>query len=471
MADEPRDERSPDELTLARRYPTRAQAHAAGRARRKVVPRTALAQRSTADRDPVALLEEQNADRVTDLVPLRTARMLADPFAFFRGTAGLMAHDLAGDPHSGILVAACGDAHLSNFGFYASPERRLVFDLNDFDEAAIAPWEWDVKRLLTSVVVAGQHAGYDEADVRRAATDAFAVYARSLRALAALPATDRYFVHATANDVGRSLDQQSRAVFRRAIVAAGRRTAARAVRRTTERGPDGRPRFVEDPPTMTHFQPGAGLSTADVYGDYLGTVEIDLALVLAHYVPVDTVRRVVGVGSVGTRCFLVLLAGADDDVFMLQVKEATESVLVRYGRIAQPPVVAEPIAASGNGVRVTGFQRVLQASSDPFLGHVRVGSRDYYVRQFHDMKGAVDLGALDAAGFADYADGCAAILARAHAQSLTAHEVVGYIGSSDVAGRAIVDWAFAYARQSRADFGVLQEAAGAGRVPVAASPA
>lgn len=466
MADQP-----PDEPSLARRHPTRARARAAGRARRKAVPRGALAERAAARRDPVALLEEQNADRVADLVPLRMARMLADPFAFFRGTAGLMAHDLAQDPHSGILVAACGDAHLTNFGFYASPERRLVFDLNDFDEAALAPWEWDVKRLLTSVVVAGRHAGYDEARVRAAATDAFAVYVRSLRRLAALPPTDRYFAHATAADVGRSLDQRSRAVFRRAISSAGKRTAARAVRRTTVRGPDGSLRFVEDPPTMTHVLPETQRGAEHLYADYLASVGVDLALVLAHYAPVDVVRRVVGVGSVGTRCFLVLLAGADDDVFMLQVKEATESVLVRYGGIAQPPVVGRPIAAGGHGVRVIGFQRVLQASSDPFLGNVRAGGRDYYVRQFHDMKGSIDLAELGYEGFVDYADGCAAILARAHAQSLTAEEVVGYVGSSRAAGRAVVDWAFAYARQSLADYEALRAAAAAGRVAVAAPPA
>jgi len=452
---------------LERRFSTRAEGRAEGHARRKEAPRGALAERRAFDRDPVAHLEEQNVDRVPDLVPLRMARMLTDPFAFFRGTAGLMALDMAHDPHSGILVPSCGDAHLGNFGFYASPERQLVFDLNDFDEAAVAPFEWDLKRLVTSVVIGGVQAGLDEASVRRAAGSAATTYAQSLRAFAEQSPTDRYYAHASVGTARRQFDTRSRAVLDRAVAAAEKRTAAHAVRSTTERGPDGRLRFVENPPTMTHDMPEAPRGTGELFVQYGRTVEVDIALLLAHYVPTDTVRRVVGVGSVGTRCFLVLLAGADDDALVLQVKEAGESVLSRYGGIPQLPIVAEAIGRRGQGGRVTSFQRALQGLSDPFLGHLRGGGRDYYVRQFHDMKGSIEVAGLDPASFTEYADACASILARAHAQGLRVDEVVGYLGSSDVVGRAIVDWAFQYAKQSRADYEALKAAAAAGRVPVA----
>ena len=448
--------------SLDRRHATRAEARAIGRARRKVVPRAALAERVESDRDPLAHLAEQNEQRVADLVPLRTERMLASPFAFFRGTAGLMAFDLAADPSSGILVAACGDAHLSNFGFYASPERRLVFDLNDFDEAAVAPWEWDVKRLVTSIVVGGAHAGYDEPDVRRAAAGAFATYARSLRALVELSPADRYFIHAGAGAARRQIDRRSREVLRRATASAQRRTAERVLRRTTERDDEGRLRFVEQPPTMTHAELADDRPGAELYEQYLASVGMDLALVLRQYAPVDVVRRVVGVGSVGTRCLLVLLTGADDDALVLQVKEANESVLSRYGGVGQPEVGRGSVGQGGHGARVVGFQRVLQAVSDPFLGHLRTADHDFYVRQFHDMKGSVELEGLELTPFTEYADACATMLARAHAQSPAASEVVGYIGSSDAAGRAVVDWSFAYARRSLADYRALRSAAAAG---------
>jgi uncharacterized protein (DUF2252 family) len=454
--------------SLERRYATRAEALAIGRARRKAVPRAALAERVASERDPLSHLAEQNGARAADLVPLRMARMLASPFAFFRGTAGLMALDLAADPHSEILVAACGDAHLSNFGFYASPERQLVFDLNDFDEAAVAPWEWDVKRLVTSIVVGGVHAGYDERDVRRAADRAFAGYASSLRALVELSPADRYFIHAGADAAGRRIDRQSREVLGRATAAAERRTAERVLRRTTVRDDEGRLRFVEQPPTMTHTGFDDGRSGTEMYADYLASVGLDLALVLQQYTPADVVRRVVGVGSVGTRCLLVLLTGADDDALVLQVKEANESVLSRYGGVEQPEALRGPLGRSGNGARVVGFQRVLQAFSDPFLGYLRAGDRDFYVRQFHDMKGSIELEGLEPVAFAEYGQACATMLARAHAQSPTAAEVVGYIGSSQAAGRAIVDWSFAYAQRSLADYEALRSAAAAGRVDVAA---
>ncbi len=439
----------------------RAAAREKGRAQRRVARRRSLAEHSTAPRDPVAHLREQNADRVPELVPLRMQRMLADPFAFYRGTAGLMAADLADAPSSGILVAACGDAHVSNFGFYASPERRLVFDLNDFDEAAVAPWEWDLKRLVTSAVIGGRHAGHPESEVERTCLAAIGAYAAALRRMAATSAVERYFMHVNVDFARSRLSKQGRRALRVAVEAAQKRTAARAVRRTTERDDDGRLRFVERPPTMVRVElaqlvpapDGGTAETLDaLYRHYRGTVELDVATVLVQYEPTDLARRVVGVGSVGTRCYLQLLEGADGDALVLQVKEANESVLSRYGRIPQTDRLVRGVEEEGQGFRVVGMQRVLQAVSDPFLGHLRSSGRDFYVRQFHDMKGSIELEGLPADAFRDYVLACALVLGRAHAQSPTASEVVGYIGRTDVAARAILDWSLAYADLSRADF-------------------
>ncbi|MET0673983.1 MAG: DUF2252 domain-containing protein [Microbacterium pygmaeum] len=454
---------APDLLT-ERAHFSRAESRELGKSLRRVVGRSELAERRPADRDVAVHLREQGAQRVADLLPLRRERMLASPFAFYRGTAGLMALDLGGDPHSGILVASCGDAHISNFGFYASPERQLVFDLNDFDEAAVAPWEWDVKRLLTSVIIGGRHAGYAEKDIQHLTATAFGAYVAILRQMAQLSPAERYFLHLNVEAARRTLTRDGRRVLNATLAAAERRTTARAVRRTTERDPDGRLRFVENPPTMVRFHlddAGEPIGDADpadsihaLFAQYRDTVNIDIDTVLAQYEPTDLARRVVGVGSVGTRCYLQLLQGSDEDALLLQVKEAGESVLARYGGIRQPSRITEGGKVHGQGHRVVGLQRVLQAVSDPFLGYFQANGRDFYVRQFHDMKGSVDLDDISLAAFTDYVTSCAGLLGRAHAQSPTAGQVVGYIGSSDAASRAIMQWCRAYADQSAADFEV-----------------
>jgi len=457
---------APD-LLRERAHFSRAESRELGKSLRRITSRGDLATRRPADRDAAAHLAQQNEDRVQDLVPLRMQRMLEDPFAFYRGTAGLMALDLARDPHSGILVASSGDAHISNFGFFASPERRLVFDLNDFDEAAVAPWEWDLKRLATSVVIGGIHAEYAESDIRRVALSVVSAYLSGLARMSALSPTERYFMHASIDFARRNLSRDGKRMLRAAIQAAERRTAARAVRRTTERDQDGRLRFVEEPPTMTHFDPSQARpapgeprseTLAELFAEYRATLPLDVDTVLAQFEATDLARRVVGVGSVGTRCFLQLLQGADEDALVLQVKEAGRSVLERYGGIAQPQRIVEGVAAAGEGFRVVGLQRVLQAVSDPFLGHLRANGRDFYVRQFHDMKGSVELKGLRLDAFRDYVHACALLLARAHAQSPSAVQVVGYAGRSDAAPRAIVTWAFDYARQSSADFEQVRSA-------------
>lgn len=377
-----------------------------------------------------------------------------------------MALDLANDPHSGLPVLACGDAHVSNFGFYASPERRLVFDLNDFDEVAIAPWEWDVKRLVTSVIVGGFDNGEDEDEIRASAIATVRAYAEGLRAMVDQSPVERYFVQPHIEAVTARIDRQIRKVLERSVDAARKRTSERAVRRNTETDADGRLRFIEQPPRVTRLDNMTEPVIQHLFEEYRRTVPFDVAAVLWQYAPADMIRRVVGVGSVGTRCVLQLLVGADGDTLVLQGKEAGQSVLVGYGAYPQPPRLADAVKERGKGARVVSGQRLLQAVSDPFLGHLRFDGNDYYVRQFHDMKGSVDLTELDSDGFRDYGILCATLLARAHSQSPLSIQVAGYIGSSDTVAEAIVDWSFAYAEQSLADYRALQAAAESGRITV-----
>jgi uncharacterized protein (DUF2252 family) len=429
-----------------------------GRAVRRDIPRESLSAMPEGPRDPMGILDAQDAGRVPELVPIRTARMAESPFAFYRGTAALMAADLARTAHTGILVGSCGDAHVSNFGLYASPQRTLVFDLNDFDEAAWAPWEWDLKRLVTSVVVAGQSTSRDERVIRDAALDAVRTYARSLGAGVRRSPLDRYYDRFDADAAGRAVDRRTRAALREAVRAADKRTAARAVRRLTECDDTGRRVFVEQPPTMTHVDPAIERRVLEVLEVYLQSANIDIRALLQKYHLADIVRRVVGVGSVGTRCYLIAMQDGDDNALLLQAKEAGPSVLIQYGEVEQPESVTRYIERYGDGGRVVAMQRILQAVSDPFLGHL-TGTpaeggpdRSFYVRQFHDKKGGFEVDALEDGPFHWYADACAATLARAHGQSPHAGRVSGYLGGGRVAGEALVEWAFAYAAQSREDW-------------------
>ncbi|GAA5195834.1 DUF2252 domain-containing protein [Microbacterium jejuense] len=437
--------------------PVKAQ-FARGERLRERLPRRMLAELPSGDRDPMGILDEQDATRVPELVPLRSARMAESAFAFYRGTAALMAADLARSAGTDLLLGSCGDAHVSNFGLYASPQRTLVFDLNDFDEAAWAPWEWDVKRLITSIVIAGQSTSRDEAVVRDAALAAVRTYARSLRAAVTRSPLDRYYDHFDARAAEAAVDGHTARALRAAIKDATKRTGARAARRLTERRADGRVGFVETPPTMTHVRPELVRRVEEVFDDYLRTANTDIRVLLSHYAVVDVVRRVVGVGSVGTRCYLIAMQDADGHTLLLQAKEAGRSVLAQHGGVRQPRAVQRYIDAFADGARVVAMQRVLQAVSDPFLGHVTddqapgVDFRSYYVRQFHDMKGGFEMDALEDPAFRWYAEACAATLARAHGQSPIASTVSGYLGSGRAAGEAILEWAYAYADLSRADW-------------------
>ncbi|MDQ7877187.1 DUF2252 domain-containing protein [Microbacterium sp. QXD-8] len=436
--------------------PSHADHVAEGRAARQQNPREALAELPTNDRDPMGILDAQDADRVPELVPLRTERMAASAFAFYRGTAALMAADLARSPSSGVSVGSCGDAHVSNFGLYASPQRTLVFDLNDFDESAWAPWEWDVKRLVASIVIAGQSTGRADSVIREASLDAVRVYARSIGAGAKRSPLKRYYDRFDALAAERAVDDETRAAIDSAIKEAEKRTGARAAKKMTQLDAEGRIVFVESPPTMTHIDAESEERALRVFDQYVKSANIDIRALLQKYRLSDIALRVVGVGSVGTRCLVIAMQDGDDGVLLLQGKEAGRSVLIEHGKAEQPEAVSRFIDQYGEGGRVVGMQRILQAVSDPFLGfvgHTTYGAqRDFYVRQFRDKKGGFDMDALDDKGFLWYADACAATLARAHGQSPASAAVAGYLGGGRVAGEAILEWAYAYADLSLADW-------------------
>lgn len=417
-----------------------------------------LARLPARTRDPLGILAAQNATRLAELVPLRDERMSASPFAFYRGTAALMADDLANGPRSDILVASCGDAHVANFGFFASPQRTLVFDLNDFDEAAWASWEWDLKRLVTSIVVAGQATGRDDAVTADAARAAVRRYARALSVGETATPLARFYQHFDAAGALVTGDKASRKVLRAAIADAEKRTGERAARKITEVDADGRLRFVEQPPTMTRADPEIAAAVDASLAQYISTTRADVQLVLSQYTFSDVARRVVGVGSVGTRCYIAVFVDGDGATLLMQVKEAGCSVLEQYGGCPQPEEVTAFVESHGQGARVVALQRILQGSSDPFLGHFSGTTADYYVRQFRDMKGGIDAETLEDGPFRLYAQACATVLARAHGQSPNAAQVVGYLGAGAAAAEAIVEWAYGYAALSRADYGAFVDA-------------
>lgn len=440
---------------------------AQGRAARASVPRSVHGTYSpAADRDPLGILARQHATRLPELVPLRIERMLQNPFAFYRGTAAIQAADLATEATTGAHVTICGDAHIANFGLFASPQRSMVFDLNDFDEAGYGPWEWDVKRFVTSVVVAARHKGFDPDQTSIAALEAATSYRVGLRQMLRLDPLERYYLHADVRRGHSNFTRSSQEVIDRALTAAKRRTSQRAVKKITRRNDDGTLVIVEAPPTLVHVTDITEEAVVRILERYRSTVSPDIALLLSHYTVTDVVRRVVGVGSVGTRCYIVLFTGPRGEPFVLQVKEASRSVVDEFGGTAAalPPELVPANASTSHGMRVVTGQRILQAVSDPFLGHLDADGHSYYVRQFRDRNVSFDLDALEPRAFIDYVDACGTVLARAHAQSPQAAFIGGYLGSGTAFDNAVVRWALAYAEQSLADFHALQDAAAAGRI-------
>ena len=394
--------------------------------------------------------------------------MASSPYSFFRGAARLMAFDLSHQEETGAQVVISGDAHINNFGLYASPERRLVFDLNDFDEAAPGPWEWDVKRLLTSAVLAAQENGLSKAVTNRIVRDAARVYRTNLKELSSLPALERLYISVDTAVLAANVWDEGVKKLKKVTSKALRRDSDRAIQHLMGPDADGNLRFLEQPPILTKVDDRVARELEFVFGEHRDSTTPDIAYLLSQCTVTDVAARVVGVGSVATRCYLVALSGPEGNGIVLQAKEATQSVITEN---AEPNVTTPPTLRPGMpaGERVTAHQRILQAVSDPFLGHMESPKSAFYVRQYRDAKGSFDTTQMDGEEFAEYAALCANLLSRAHAQSPMGHWIVGYLGGSDAFDRAMVKWANSYAKQSNEDFEVFREAIASGRIEATAT--
>jgi uncharacterized protein (DUF2252 family) len=447
-----------------------------GKAARAAVPRDSHAIFDPPpDRpDPISLLEAQGLTRLPDLVPVRYGRMMVSPFTFFRGAALPMASDLATTAVSGLPVQACGDAHLSNFGVFGSAERRLMFDVNDFDETLPGPWEWDVKRLAASLEVAARGNGFGGKQRREIVRAAVARYRQAMRRFAGMTDLGVWYAHLDMDELraqfAAQLEPRQRKVVDEGMAKARTRDSMTALAKLA-RKVDGRPRIISDPPLVVpidelmpaHTERAAiEAEFGGLIAKYRRTLETDRRHLLEQFEFADLARKVVGVGSVGTRCWIVLMLGRDDsDPLFLQVKEAEASVLSRF-------VGASKYANQGQ--RVVAGQRLMQASSDIFLGWHRNEAgldgqrRDFYVRQLRDWKFSVDIENILPAGMRLYGELCGWTLARAHARSGDRIAIAAYLGGSDVFEHAISQFAGAYADQNERDHKALVDAVASGRI-------
>lgn len=451
-----------------------------GRAKRKDLARSALGDFAPLDdvRDPVEIVTNEDVGRVESLIPIKYGRMLTTPFAFYRGAAALMAHDLAQSPHTDISAQICGDAHLSNFGLFAAPDRRLVFDCNDFDETLPGPWEWDLKRLAASIVIAARSIGASEAEADAAVLDASAHYRQRIRELAEMTNLEVWHQRVEVEHLLKLLEEADQQDGHAAVSEAAEKAYTRDNLRefnkltTVE---NGRRRIVADPPLITppemiaeelgiEFLPEQVTELIQrILGNYKSRLLADRRHLLDQYEVVDIARKVVGVGSVGTRVWIALLIGRDEnDPLFLQVKEAGPSVYEAYLGASDAPAAGE---------RVIRGQRLMQGASDPLLGWERVAGvdgieRDYYVRQLKDWKGSAKIEKFHPVQLKNYGSLCARVLARAHARSGDRIAIASYVGKSDTLDVAIARYAAAYADQNERDYARMREAVADGRIAV-----
>jgi uncharacterized protein (DUF2252 family) len=444
---------------------------APGKARRAAVPRSSHGGLASSSRDPLAILREQDEHRVPELVPIRYGRMLASPFAFFRGGAAVMAADLAESRSTGIEVQLCGDAHLSNFGVFAAPDRRLIFDCNDFDETCRGPFEWDLKRLAASIAVAGRSRGFDGRQRRQAVSSGIAGYRMAMRTFASMRNIDVWYaridVESRLSELRQGVKPDRLRRVERNLAKARSKDSLRALRKLT-REVDGELRIASDPPLITPLRelsdaPGAEALLQSVLGAYRESLGDDLQRLLTSYRYLDAAHKVVGVGSVGTRAWIVLLLGRDaSDPLFLQAKQAQSSVL-------EPYVGASPYEHPGQ--RVVEGQRLMQAASDVFLGWVTAEGidgreRHYYVRQLWDGKGSADVERMTPRELSVYASLCGEALARAHARSGDRFAIASYLGKSETFDRALARFAEDYAERNERDFERVAAAAASGEIAV-----
>ena len=449
---------------------------AAGKAARQKAARSSHGEWEPAARrrDPVKVLEDQAKPRVPELVPIRYGRMLVSPFTFFRGAAAIMAMDLANTPQSGIQVQLCGDAHLSNFGVFAAPDRRLVFDVNDFDETLPGPWEWDLKRLAASFAIAGRDRDFTAKETRAAVLRTVREYREAMRTLATMRNLDVWYarldVEGLLADLARVANRKDMKGARKEVAKAGKKNSLKAFDRLV-RVVDGEPRIISDPPLLV---PARELVSEDqqhhleerileLLGRYRESLKGDRRHLFDSYRFVDLARKVVGVGSVGTRAWVALMMGRDgQDPLFLQAKEAEASVLERYAGASQ---------FGNHGERVVEGQWLMQAASDILLGWLPAlgfddRKRDFYVRQLWDGKRSIEVETLPPEGLAIYGRVCGWTLARAHARSGDRIAIAAYLGKGETFDRAIADFSERYADQNELDYGALADAAKSGRIEV-----
>jgi uncharacterized protein (DUF2252 family) len=445
----------------ARGLSTRAERYAAGKALRRRVPRSSQASwKPAGDRpDPVDLLEKSDRSRVARLLPIRYGRMALSPFTFLRGSAGVMAHDLATTPTTGLRVQLCGDAHVGNFGAFATPERDRVFDVDDFDETLPGPWEWDVKRLATSLVLAGRQNRFARGIPRKAARAAVRAYRRALAMYAEMRYLDVWYAHIDLENLPEQVPRPARKDLRRTFEKARHHTGFHAFPQLAEPA-RGRYRIRDVPPLIVHYKDHADAAvSARFYADYLATLPTERRMILERYHLVDVAQKVVGVGSVGTVCSILLLMGDEDvrDPLFLQLKQAQASVLEPY---------VGPSVYHNHAERVVVGQHLIQEASDVLLGWSTLDSKDFYVRQLRDMRASTDVSTLGPRGVIGKGEACGAALARAHARTGDPALISGYLGQGNAFDEAVADFAEAYADQMERDHAEFVRAIQRGRLPV-----
>jgi hypothetical protein len=443
--------------------PAREKRKAAGKALRHKCPKKAHAGwKAPGDRaDPVELLIRSSEGRVQHLVPIRYGRMMQSPFAFYRGAAAIMAADLAHTPTSGIRVQACGDCHLVNFGGFGTPERRIIFDINDFDETLPAPWEWDLKRLAASFVVAGRNNKFTNADTREAALPCVQSYRERMHEYADMGALEMWYQRIDMDTLIASIKRKKwKRLAQDQVTKAVSHTAAEDDVPKLATIEQGKVHIKDNPPLIYHQTNVNAVEydqlVKDAFHRYRETLTDDLRVLLGHYEIKDVAAKVVGVGSVGTRCAILLLMASDNDLLFLQVKEAHQSVLEPY---------AGKSVYANHGHRVVAGQKLMQAASDMFLGWTEEQGH-FYIRQLRDIKIKPIIEIQDERSLAGYGGWCGWALARAHAKSGDAAEISGYIGKSSKFDDAIADFALAYADQNERDYQAMLEAIRAGKIQV-----
>jgi len=441
-----------------------------GKELRESVPRSSHGDWSpSTDRpDPVEMITSQDADRVQALVPIRHGRMAVSPFTFYRGAAKIMASDLASTSSSGLTAQLCGDAHLANFGSYASPARRQVFDVNDFDETLPGPWEWDLKRLATSFVLAGRDNGLDESGIKAATTESVASYRQAMAEYASRRTLEVWYAQATLDQIiAATPKKKHRQRISKAAAKAQSKDSLKALSKLAEHV-DGTYRIKSQPPLLLPLRELTQSMEPDALREqvintlesYRNTLADNRRVLFDRFELVDIALKVVGVGSVGTRCMIVLFQGRDqDDPLFLHIKEAESSVLEDHLPKSQ---------YEEHGERVVRGQRLMQASSDIFLGWETVPDKHhYYWRQFHDMKGSADVASMGATRLRNYATVCGATLAHAHARSADTIAIAGYLGSGDTFDHAVTEFALTYADQNDRDYAAFIAAIDNGRIEAA----